>query len=46
MLKELREALGNIPLLMTFRTSKEGGEKAIEPELMPGLTSKQHRPDM
>ena len=27
-LKELREALGNIPILMTFRTSKEGGEKA------------------
>lgn len=31
-LKDLREVLGNIPLLMTFRTSKEGGEKAIEPE--------------
>ena len=31
-LKDLRAALGNIPLLMTFRTSKEGGEKAIEPE--------------
>ena len=31
-LKELRDALGNIPILMTFRTSKEGGEKAIEPE--------------
>ena len=30
-LKDLREALGNIPLLMTFRTSTEGGEKAIEP---------------
>ena len=28
-LKDLREALGNIPLLMTFRTSKEGGEKEI-----------------
>lgn len=27
-LKDLREALGNIPLLMTFRTSKEGGEKS------------------
>ena len=26
----LREALGDIPLLFTFRTSKEGGEKAIE----------------
>lgn len=28
-LKELREVLGETPLLMTFRTSKEGGEKAI-----------------
>ena len=26
-LKDLRTVLGNIPLLMTFRTSKEGGEK-------------------
>lgn len=31
-LKELREALGNTPILMTFRTSKEGGEKSISPE--------------
>ena len=31
-LTELRPALGDIPLLMTFRTSKEGGEKAIEEE--------------
>ena len=31
-LKDLRTVLGNIPLLMTFRTSKEGGEKAIEAE--------------
>lgn len=28
-LKELREKLGNIPLLFTFRTAREGGEKAI-----------------
>ena len=28
-LKELRKALGETPILMTFRTSKEGGEKAI-----------------
>lgn len=28
-LKELRTVLGNIPLLLTFRTKKEGGEKAI-----------------
>lgn len=31
-LKELRKILGNIPLLMTFRTSKEGGEKDISAE--------------
>lgn len=29
-LKELRETLGEIPVLFTFRTSKEGGEKAIK----------------
>ena len=29
-LKELRQILGDTPLLMTFRTSKEGGEKAID----------------
>lgn len=29
-LKELREALKDMPILFTFRTSKEGGEKAIE----------------
>jgi 3-dehydroquinate dehydratase-1 len=29
-LKELRPALGETPLLFTFRTSKEGGERAIE----------------
>lgn len=27
---ELRKILGNIPLLMTFRTAREGGEKTIE----------------
>ena len=32
-LKDLREVLGDMPLLMTFRTSKEGGEKAIEDEV-------------
>ena len=31
-LKDLREVLGETPILMTFRTSKEGGEKAIEDE--------------
>ncbi|MGM9960281.1 MAG: type I 3-dehydroquinate dehydratase [Allobaculum sp.] len=30
LLKDLRDALGDTPILMTFRTSKEGGEKAIE----------------
>lgn len=39
-LKDLREALGNIPLLMTFRTSKEGGEKAIEPDVYVELNKK------
>ncbi len=31
-LVELRAALKDTPLLFTFRTSKEGGEKAIEPQ--------------
>ena len=31
-LSDLRAALGDLPLLMTFRTSGEGGEKAIAPE--------------
>ena len=39
-LKDLREALGNIPLLMTFRTSKEGGEKAIKPDAYAELNIK------
>lgn len=30
-LKDLVPALNNTPLLFTFRTSKEGGEKSIEP---------------
>lgn len=29
-LQGLRDALGETPILMTFRTSKEGGEKAID----------------
>ncbi len=33
-------ALGNIPLLMTFRTSKEGGEKTIEPDAYAELNIK------
>ena len=39
-LKDLHEVLGNIPLLMTFRTSREGGEKAIEPEAYAELNLK------
>ena len=39
-LKDLRAVLGNLPLLMTFRTSKEGGEKAIEPEAYAELNIK------
>jgi 3-dehydroquinate dehydratase-1 len=31
-LVDLRAALKDTPILFTFRTSKEGGEKAIEPE--------------
>ncbi len=31
--KELREVLGDMPILFTFRTSKEGGEKAIETDV-------------
>lgn len=31
-LAQLRIVLGDLPLLFTFRSNKEGGEKAIEPE--------------
>lgn len=36
-LKELRAALKEIPILFTFRTAKEGGERAIEPEAYAAL---------
>ncbi len=36
-LMELRATLKDIPLVFTFRTSKEGGEKAIEPEAYAAL---------
>lgn len=36
-LAELRASLKDTPLLFTFRTSKEGGEKAIEPEAYAAL---------
>ena len=39
-LKDLRSALGETPLLMTFRTSKEGGEKSIDPEAYAELNIK------
>ena len=42
-LRDLRDALGELPILMTFRTSKEGGEKAIEPEAYAELNIKAAR---
>ena len=36
-LKELRTVLGEMPVLFTFRTSKEGGEKSIETETYAAL---------
>lgn len=36
-LRELRDVLGQTPLLFTFRTLKEGGEKAIEPQRYAAL---------
>ncbi len=39
-LKELRGILGDTPLLMTFRTSKEGGEKAIDTDAYRELNIK------
>lgn len=38
--KELRSMLGDIPLLFTFRTIKEGGEKAIDKEAYAELNQK------
>lgn len=39
-LKELRQVLGNTPILFTFRTSNEGGEKAIEPSAYAELNKR------
>ena len=39
-LKDLRPALGETPILFTFRTSKEGGEKAIEADTYAELNKK------
>ena len=36
-LEGLREALGETPILFTFRTSKEGGEKAIDADTYAAL---------
>ena len=38
--EELRKVLGDTPILFTFRTSKEGGEKAIETADYVELNSK------
>ena len=39
-MKDLRAVLGDLPLLMTFRTFKEGGEKAIEDEVYADINIK------
>ena len=39
-LKDLRPALGETPILFTFRTFKEGGEKAIEADAYAELNKK------
>lgn len=39
-LSDLRDALGEIPLLFTFRTADEGGEKSIETETYVKLNQK------
>ncbi len=36
-LKDLHDALKETPILFTFRTSKEGGEKSIEPDAYAAL---------
>lgn len=38
-MRKLRDVLGDKPILFTFRTSKEGGEKAIDPEAYVNLNS-------
>ena len=39
-MKALRDALGDTPILFTFRTSKEGGEKAIDTDAYVELNQK------
>lgn len=38
-LRQLREALGDTPILFTFRTKKEGGEKAIDSDAYTALNT-------
>lgn len=38
-LRQLREALGDTPILFTFRTKKEGGEKSIDPDAYTALNT-------
>lgn len=38
--KQLRDILGETPILFTFRTAKEGGERAIEPDEYVELNEK------
>ena len=38
-LKRLRKALGDVPILFTFRTKKEGGEKEIDMDLYTRLNT-------
>ncbi len=42
--KELRNVLGDTPILFTFRTAKEGGEKAIEKQAYVELNRRRQRP--
>lgn len=37
--KKLRDALGETPILFTFRTKKEGGEREIAPDAYTGLNA-------
>ena len=42
-MKDLRQVLGDLPLLMTFRTSKEGGESHLEDEVYADINIKRDR---
>ena len=45
-MKALREVLGETPILFTFRTSKEGGEKSIETDAYVELNQKAAKTDL